>query len=96
MKSDRNNQGSPNVSGHWRLPDEVKSGGATAVGRPVSEARSWFETPSHYVSIGYRGYELGPLVIAEDAEEARREGQALCARFGPKARVLSVKKVVVQ
>jgi hypothetical protein len=96
MKTDRNNQGSPNVSSHRRLRDEAKNGGATAASSPVSEAPSWFETPSHYVSIGYRGYELGLLVITEDAEEARREGEALCDRFGPKARVLSVRKVVIQ
>ena len=56
----------------------------------------WFDTPWHYVSVDYRGREVGLLVQTGDEEEARREAEELFASFGAEANVLSVRKVVIQ
>ena len=56
----------------------------------------WFDTPWHYVSVDYRGQELGLLIQTDDEEEARREAEELCTAFGARASVLSVRMVVIQ
>lgn len=63
---------------------------------PVNQAASWLETPWHYATVGYRSQQLGLLVETDNEEEARREVEELCTRFGPQARVLSVRKVIIQ
>ena len=62
----------------------------------VDQAPSWFETPWHQVTIGYSGQQLILLVETDDEEEAQREAQELCAGFDRPARVLSVRRVVLQ
>ncbi len=55
-----------------------------------------FESPWHYVRVGYGDKQMGLLVETGDEEEARREGEELCTSFGADARILSVRRVVVQ
>jgi hypothetical protein len=47
------------------------------------------------VSIGYCDRQMGLLVATDDEEEARREAEKLCSVLGG-AKVLFVRKVVIQ
>jgi hypothetical protein len=78
------------------LRHQTKSGTAAIASEPVSQAPSWLETPWHYAIVGYRGQQLGLLFETDDEEEARREAEELCTRFGDEARVLAVRKVMIQ
>jgi hypothetical protein len=62
----------------------------------VNQAPKWLETPWHYATVGYCGQELGLLVETDDEEAARREGEEPCTYFGDQARVLCVRKVMIQ
>jgi hypothetical protein len=63
---------------------------------PPSGGLGWFETPWHYVSLDYRGNQLGLLVETDDEDEARREAEEFCSSFDGPARILSVRKVGFQ
>jgi hypothetical protein len=78
------------------LRHQIKSGTEASAGKPANQARSWLETRWHYVTLGYRGQHLALLVETDDEEEARLEAEELCTRFGGQARVLSVRKVIIQ
>ena len=75
-----------------KSPGTKLGGGISVEGR----APSWLKTPWHYATLGYRGQQLGLLVETDDEEDARREAEDLCTRFGGDARVLSVQKVMIQ
>jgi hypothetical protein len=64
--------------------------------RSAKSGSGWFETPWNYVSIAYRGKQMGLLVETYSEEEARREGEALCLDLGHLAKRISVTKVVIQ
>jgi hypothetical protein len=64
---------------------------------PLNGKSGWFETPWHYVSIGYGDQQMGLLVGTDDEKEARREAEELCSSsFGGRAKILFVRKVVMQ
>ena len=75
---------------------DTKKARATIQHYRANDEPDWFDTPWHYVSVDYRGQELGLLVQTDDEEEARREAEELCTAFGARASVLSVRKVVIQ
>ncbi len=78
------------------LPKQAKYGGSTTVSAPPNGKSGWFETPWHYVSIGHGDHQMGMLVGTDDEEEARREAEKLCSGFGGRAKILFVRKVVIQ
>lgn len=75
------------------MQDKTKNGKESAA---LNEAPNWFESDWHYVCVGYGGQQMGLLVETDDEEEAWREAEDLCARFGSEARTLFVRKVVIQ
>ena len=91
-----NNQRTDGGLSFLHLRHYTKSGTAAIAGKPVNPAPSWLETHWHYVTLGYRGQEVGLLVKTDDEEEAWREAEELCSRFGGQARLLSVRKVMIQ
>jgi hypothetical protein len=64
--------------------------------RSTNAEHSWFQTPWYYVSIAYRGKQMGLLVETDSEEEARQEGEALCTDLGHLAQRISVTKVQIQ
>lgn len=78
------------------MQHENKIIGATTRGQRVKQAQGWFDTPCYYVSIAYGGAQIGLLVRTDDEERARREADRLCTAFGAVARMLSIRKVVIQ
>ena len=64
--------------------------------RSVNGGHGWFETPWFYVSIAYRGKQMGLLVETDSEEEARQEGEAFCIDLGHSAKPISVTKLVIQ
>lgn len=75
---------------------QTNKGSGATVGEYLGGIPNMFESPWHYVSVGYGGKQMGLLVETGDEEEARREGEELCTSFGADARILSVRRVVVQ
>jgi hypothetical protein len=75
---------------------ESKNSSATKARRNANGGQGWFESPWYYVSIAYRGQQMGLLVETDSEEEARREGEALCLDLGHLAKRISVTKVVIQ
>lgn len=74
-------------------PKSVKApaGALSAQEEPFSAKAPWY-----YASIQFGEYLMGLLVETDDEEEARREAEELRTCFGAQARVLSVRKVVIQ
>ena len=62
----------------------------------MNEASILFNRPWHYVSVSYRGQEMGLLVETDDEEEALREAEEIFSWFGVRTAVLYVKRVVIQ
>jgi hypothetical protein len=78
------------------MQPEIKNRSARKAKWIANRGHSWFEAPMYYVSIAYRGRQLG-LIVATDSEEvAQREGEALCMDLGHLAKPISVTKVVIQ
>ena len=75
---------------------ETKNFRATASSESLLNAPGSLEAQWHYVTIDYEGRELGLLVGTDDEEEARREAQELCNGFDAQAKVLWVRKVILQ
>ncbi len=67
------------------------SGGRRLAGSPRRGAAEW-----HYVDIDYGGYLLGLLVETGDEVLARREAEDICSALGNSARVLDVRRAVIQ
>jgi hypothetical protein len=52
--------------------------------------------PWYYAGIQYGDHQMGLLVQTGDEQEARREAKKICSELGDQARLLEVRKVVVQ
>lgn len=78
------------------MQPEIKNRSAIKAKRTANTGHSWFEAPMYYVSIAYRGKQLGLLVETDSEEVAQREGEALCVDLGHLAKPISVTKVVIQ
>ena len=78
------------------MPKQTKYRESTMSSAPPNGKSGWFETPWHYVSIGHGDHQMGLLVGTDDEEEARREAEKLCSGFGGRAKILFVRKVVIQ
>lgn len=78
------------------LPKLIKNSRSTTASAPPNGKFGWFEAPWHCVSIAYGDRQMSLLVGTDDEEEARREAEKLCGGFGGRAKVLSVRKVVIQ
>ena len=78
------------------MQTESKNSSVTKVRRNANGGRGWFESPWYYVSITYRGQQMGLLVATDSEEEAQREAEAVCMDLGDLAKPLSVTKVVIQ
>jgi hypothetical protein len=52
--------------------------------------------PWYYAGIRYGDHRMGLLVQTGDEQEARREAKKICSALGDQARLLEVRKVVVQ
>jgi len=64
--------------------------------RHVDHTLTLTETQWHYVTIGYGHHLLGLLVETEDEDIARSEAEEVCTGLYGHARVLEVRKVVIQ
>jgi hypothetical protein len=78
------------------LTKQTKYSESTMSSAPPNGKFGWFETPWHYVSIGHGDHQMGMLLETDDEEEARREAEKLCSGFGGRAKILFVRKVVIQ
>ena len=78
------------------MQTESKNSSVTKARRNSNGGRGWFESPWYYVSITYRGQQMGLLVATDSEEEAQREAEAVCMDLGDLAKPLSVTKVVIQ
>jgi hypothetical protein len=78
------------------VQNESKNSSATKARRNANGEQGWFESPWYYVSIAYRGQQMGLLVATDSEEEAHREAEAVCVDLGELAKPLSVTKVVIQ
>jgi hypothetical protein len=78
------------------MPQQTKDSRSTTASAPANQASGWFETTWHYVSIGYGDQQMGLLVGTDDEKEARREADELCSSFGGRAKILFIRKVVIQ
>jgi len=76
-------------------PDRRQKGG-TIVDESLSEAHNSFGKTLHYVSLGYRGQQLGLVIDTDDEKKARRQAQTFCISIGARAKVIAVRKVVVR
>jgi hypothetical protein len=52
--------------------------------------------PWYYAGIQYGDHQMGLLVQTGDEQEARCEAKKVCSALGDQARLLEVRKVVVQ
>jgi hypothetical protein len=78
------------------LPKPTKNSRSTTASAPPNGKSGWFDAPWHYVSIGYCDRQMGLLVGTDDEEKARREADKLCGGLGGRAKILFVRKVVIQ
>jgi hypothetical protein len=63
---------------------------------PACSGSGWFQTLRHYVSVSYRSQQLGLLVETDDEDDARRGVEELCTAVDGPAKILCVRKVVLQ
>ena len=74
-----------------------KYSGAVTIGQTFNEeVPGLLDASWHYVSVGYGGKQMGLLVETDDEDEAWREAEDLRRAFGADARILDVRKVVIQ
>ena len=74
-----------------------KYSGAVTIGQTFNEeVPGLLDASWHYVSVGYGGKQMGLLVETDDEDEAWREAEDLRRAFGADARILDVRRVVIQ
>src|SRR5216684_3050809 len=94
----------PGLTQHSRNQQRLEPSGNAATnqrqqidhGQRACESSIWLVTAWHYVSIGYSDQQMGLHVGTDDEKEARREADELCSSFGGRAKILFIRKVVIQ
>jgi len=73
-----------------------KNGSAATIGQSLDQVPSLLDAQWHYVSVSYGGKRMGLLVETDDEEEAWLEAEDLRRAFGADAKIVDVRKVVIQ
>jgi len=73
-----------------------KSSSAATIGQSLDEVPGLLDAQWHYVSVSYGGKQMGLLVETDDEDEAWLEAEDLRRAFGAGAKIVDVRRVVVQ
>ena len=73
-----------------------KNSSAATIGQSFDEVPGLLDAQWHYVSVSYGGKQMGLLVETDDEDEAWLEAEDLRRAFGVGAKIVDVRRVVVQ